>query len=77
MTSYSTLTETVHLSCTVLEIKQVICRKSLILTHPISAFGDLVGGEVKFRGDLGHHKTGVPGLSCGVISIIPRSAILV
>jgi len=33
-TSYSTLIETVHLSCTVFEIQPVICRKSPILTHP-------------------------------------------
>jgi len=32
-TSYSTLIETVHLSCTVFEIQPVICRKSPILTH--------------------------------------------
>ena len=33
-TSYSTLVETMCLSCTVFEIKPVICRTSLILTHP-------------------------------------------
>ena len=32
--SYSTLKETVSLSCTVFEIKPVICRMSPILTHP-------------------------------------------
>ena len=37
-TSYSTLIETVRLSCTVFEIWPVICRKLLILTHP-PAFG--------------------------------------
>ena len=33
-TSYSTLLETMRLSCTVFEIQPVICRKSPILTHP-------------------------------------------
>jgi len=33
-TSYSTLIETMRLSCTVFEIQPVICGKSPILTHP-------------------------------------------
>ena len=33
-TSHSTLIETMCLSCTVFDIKPVICRKSMILTHP-------------------------------------------
>ena len=37
-TSYSTLKETMRLSCTVFEIEPVIYRKSPILTHP-PAFG--------------------------------------
>jgi len=40
-TSYSTLIETMHLTCTILEFKRVICRKSPILTYP-PAFGALV-----------------------------------
>jgi len=43
-TSYSTLIETMCLSCTVFEIKPLICRKSPILTTP-PAFGALVGGD--------------------------------
>ena len=42
--SYSTLIETMCLSCTVFEIKPVICRKSPILTTQ-PAFGALVGGD--------------------------------
>jgi len=37
-----------------------------------------VGGTpVEFRGDLWHQKTRVPGLSCGVVCVILRLAILV
>jgi len=43
-TSYSTLIETMRLSCTVFEIQPIICRKSPILTHP-PAFGAPVGGD--------------------------------
>ena len=32
---------------------------------------------VEFRGDLWHPKTRVPGLSCGVVHVIPRLAVLV
>jgi len=32
---------------------------------------------VEFRGDLWHQKTRVPGLSCGVICVILRLAVLV
>jgi len=32
---------------------------------------------VKFRGDLWHPKTRVPGLSCGVVCVILRLAVLV
>ena len=32
---------------------------------------------VEFRGDLWHPKTSVPGLSCGVVCVIRRLAVLV
>ena len=32
---------------------------------------------VEFRGDLWHQKTRVPGLSCGVVLVILRLAVLV
>jgi len=32
---------------------------------------------VEFRGDLWHPKTRVPGLSCGVVCVILRLAVLV
>ena len=42
------------------------------------AFGAHVGGDpVEFRRDLWHQKTRVPGLSCGVVCVILRLAVLV
>ena len=42
------------------------------------AFGALVGGDpVEFRGDLRHQKIRVPGVSCGVVCVILRFAVLV
>jgi len=32
---------------------------------------------VEFRGDLWHQKTRVPGISCGVVCVILRFAVLV
>jgi len=32
---------------------------------------------VEFRGDLWHQKTRLPGLSCGVVGVILRLAVLV
>jgi len=32
---------------------------------------------VEFRGDLWHQKTRVPGVSCGVVCVILRLAVLV
>jgi len=51
--------------------------KSPILTTP-PAFGTLVGGvPVEFRGDLWHQKTRLPEVSCGVVCVILRFAVLV
>ena len=42
------------------------------------AFGAFVGvTPVEFRGDLWHQKTRDPGVSCGVVSVILRFALLV
>ena len=67
-----------RLSATVFEIQPVICRKSPILTHPTCVWRPQYGvTPVEFRGDLWRQKTIVPGLSCGVVCVILRSAVLV
>ena len=33
--------------------------------------------SVEFRGDLWHQKTRIPGVSCGVVCVILRFAVLV
>jgi len=44
MISYSTLIETMRISCTVFELQPVICQKSPILMYP-TAFGAPVGSD--------------------------------
>jgi len=62
---------------TVFEILPDICRKSPILPDP-PVFGAPQGViPVEFRGDLWHPKTRVPGVSCGVVCVILRLAVLV
>ena len=69
-TSYLTLIETILYRFRDIA---VICGKSPILTHPTCIFLT----PVEFRGDLWHQKTRVPGLSCGVVCVILRFAVLV
>ena len=54
----------------------LICRKSPILTHPTCIWRPRVT-PVEFRGDLWLQKTRVSGLSCGVVCVILRLAVLV
>ena len=66
-TSYWTLIEIMTLSCTVFNIQPVICRKSLILTHPTCIWRPRRG---EFGGDLWNQKTRFPGLSLSVVCMI-------
>jgi len=80
MTCYSTLIETIRLSCTVFEIQLVICQKSPILTHPTCIWCPRRGWpQSNFAEifDIWLQKTRVPGLSCGVVCVILHLAVLV
>jgi len=50
---------------------------SPILTHPTCIRRPRLGVPVEFRGDRWHRITRVPGLSCGVVCVILRLAVLV
>ena len=52
--------------------KNVIVFDPIVTSHVIRRVT-----PVEFRGDLWHKKTRVPGLSCGVVFVILRLAILV
>jgi len=76
-TSYSTLIETMRLSCTVIKIQPVICRKSPILTHPTYIWcPHREWPRSNFAETFGFRKL-VPGLSCGVVCVILRLTVLV
>ena len=77
-TSYSTLIETMRLSCTRFrDIASYLSKVAdfdpphLYLAHPQGVI------PVEFRGDLWLQKTRVPGLSCGVVCVILPLAVLV
>ena len=76
--SYSSLIETIRLSCTVFEIRRVICRNSPTSTIPHLHLAPPLGvTPFEFRTDFWHHKNRVPGLSCGVVCVFLGLAILV
>ena len=66
-----------HLSCTVLERASYLSKVADFdppHLHLVPSYGVT---PVEFRGDLWRQKTTVPGLSCGVIYVILRLAVLV
>ena len=76
-TSYSTLIETVRLSCTVFEIQPVIYRKSPILTHPTCIWRPRRGLPRSNVAEIFGVRILVLGLSCGVVCLILSLAVLV
>ena len=77
-TSYSTLIETMRLSRTVYEIIAGYLSKVADFDPPHLHLAPPYGViPVEFRGDLWLQKTRVPGLSCGVVCVILRFAVLV
>ena len=76
--SYSSLIETMRLSCTIFEIQLVICRNSPTLPYPTSIWRPRWGWpRSNFEKKIWRHKTRVPGLSCGFGCVFLCLAILV
>ena len=77
MISYSSLIETMHLSCTVFDIRRYLSKfvnfdlPHLHLAPPLGVT------PFEFRKDFWRQKTRVPGLSCGVVCLFLCLAILV
>ena len=75
-TSYSSLIETMRLSCTVFEIQPVICRNSPTLPYPTSIWRPRMGWpRSNFEKIFGIRR--VPGLSCRVVCVILFVAVLI
>jgi len=78
MTSYSTLIETMRLSCTVFRDIASYLSKVADFDPPHLYLAPLQEvTPVEFCGDLWHLKTRVPGLSCDVVCVILHLAVLV
>ena len=77
MTSYSTLIETIRLSCTVFEIASYLSKVADFDPPHLHLASQQGVTPVEFRGDLWHKKSKFPGLSCGVVCVILRLAVLV
>jgi len=74
---YSTFIETMRLSCTVFEIAGYMSKVADFDPSHLHLAPPLGVTPVEFRGDLWHQKTRFPELSCGVVCVILRLAILV
>ena len=77
MISYSSLIETMRLSCTVFEIRRVICRNSPTSTYPTCICRPRWRWPHSNFEDFWHPKTRIPGLPCGVVCAFLCLAILV
>jgi len=78
MTSYSTLIETIRLSSTVFRVIARFSSKWLILTHPTCICRPCRGwSRSNFALVFGIRKLRVMELSCGVVCVILRLAVLI
>ena len=76
MISYSSLIETMHLSCTVFELQQVICRNSPTSTYPTYIWRPCLGWpRLNFEKIFGIRKP--ESLGYHVVCIVLRLAVLV
>jgi len=76
MISYSSLTETMRLSCTVLEIQRVMKFADFTLPH-LHLAPPLGVAMFEFRKYFWHQKTRVPELLCGVVCVILSQAVFI
>jgi len=65
------------LSCTMFDLKRVICWKLPILTYPTCICRPIGVIPFEFCHDLSFQKTRAPGLSCGITCKILSLAILI
>ena len=66
-----------RLSCTVFEVRRVLCRNSPTSTYPTCIWRPRWGDPVQISKRFWHQNTRVPGLSCGVVCVMLRLAVLV
>ena len=77
-TSYSTLIETMRLSCTIFELQRVLQSKVTNFNPPHLHLSSPQGViPFEFRSELWCQKTRIKGLSCGVICAILHLALLI
>jgi len=76
-TSYSTLTETMRVSCTVFAIARYLSKFAYFDPPHLHLAPPQWVIPVEFRSDLRHQKTRLPGLSCVVVCVIIRLSVLV
>jgi len=76
-TSYSTLIETVSIFRHFRDIAGYLSKVADFDPSHLHLAPSYGMTPVEFRGDLRHQKTRVPGLSCGVVCVILRLAVLV
>jgi len=77
MISYSSLIETMHLSCTVFEIRRVLLKFANFILPHLHLAPPLGVIPFEFQKYFWHQKTRVSGLSCGLVGVILHLAVFV